>query len=223
MTAANAALEADLFYEWGKEKPLRHDPIKAIVAPRPIGWISTLDPEGRPNLAPFSFFNNLSSTPPTVVFSSESESDSLDNAEASGEFVCNFVSLELSAQMNATSEGFDPGVNEFEVAGLETAPCRLVKPPRVAQAPAALECKVLQVLTLKDLDGQPLRARMVFGQVVGVHIRREFITDGRFDTAKAQPVVRCGYLSDYAVVKTLFEMPRPRFTPRQLTGKRDAR
>ncbi len=214
--------DADLFYEWGKEKPLRHDPIKAIVAPRPIGWISTLDRDGRPNLAPFSFFNNLSSTPPTVVFSCETETDSCDNAEATGEFVCNFVSLDLAQQMNVTSEGFPPGVNEFEMAALEAAPCRLVKPPRVAQAPAALECKVLKAMNLTALDGQTLRARMVFGQVVGVHIRHEFITNGRFDTAKAQPVVRCGYLSDYAVVKEMFELPRPRFTPRQLTGKRDA-
>jgi len=218
-----ATFEDDLFYEWGKEKPLRHDPIKAIVAPRPIGWISTVDPQGRPNLAPYSFFNNFSSSPPIVAFSSEIESDSVDNAEATGEFVFNLVSLDLVSLMNASSEGFPPGVSEFDMAAIEMAPSRLVRPPRVAASPAALECKTLQVLQLKDLDGKPIRARMVLGQVVGVHIRKEFLVNGQFDTAKAQPVARCGYLADYAVVKELFELPRPRFTARQLTGKRDAR
>jgi flavin reductase (DIM6/NTAB) family NADH-FMN oxidoreductase RutF len=218
-----ATIDQDLFYEWGKEKPLRHDPIKAIVAPRPIGWISTVDRQGRPNLAPYSFFNNFSSSPPIVAFSSEIESDSVDNAEATGEFVFNLVSLDLARVMNGSSEGFPPGVSEFQEVAIERAPSRLVKPPRVAASPAALECKTLQVLQLKDLDGRPIRARMVLGQVVGVHIRKEFLTNGQFDTAKAQPVARCGYLADYAVVTELFELPRPRFTPRQLTGKRDAR
>jgi len=217
-----APFESDLFYEWGKEKPLAHDPIKAIVAPRPIGWISTVDAQGRTNLAPYSFFNNFSSSPPIVAFSSEIESDSVDNAAATGEFVFNLVSLELANVMNATSEGFSPGVSEFDMAGIAWAPSRLVRPPRVAASPAALECKTLQVLQLKDVNDKPVRARMVLGQVVGVHIRKEFLTNGQFDTAKAQPLARCGYLADYAVVKELFEMPRPRFTPRQLTGKRDA-
>lgn len=217
-----SAVDTDLFYEWGKEKPLSHDPIKAIVAPRPIGWISTVDAQGRSNLAPYSFFNNFSSSPPIVAFSSEIESDSVDNAAATGEFVFNLVSLDLAQAMNGSSEGFSPGVSEFDMVGIEWAPSRLVKPPRVAASPAALECKTLQVLQLKDLNGNPLRARMVLGQVVGVHIRKEFITNGQFDTAKAQPLARCGYLADYAVVKEIFEMPRPRFTQRQLTGKRDA-
>jgi flavin reductase (DIM6/NTAB) family NADH-FMN oxidoreductase RutF len=216
-------MDGDLFYEWGKEKPLPHDPIKAIIAPRPIGWISTVDAEGRANLAPYSFFNNFASSPPIVAFSSEIESDSVDNAEATGEFVFNLVSHDLGHVMNGSSEGFPPGVSEFDEVAIPSAPSRLVRPPRVAASPAALECRTLQVIRLHDIDGKPVRAKMVLGQVVGVHIRREFLTDGRFDTAKAQPLGRCGYLADYAVVKELFEMPRPRFTPRQLTGKRDAR
>jgi flavin reductase (DIM6/NTAB) family NADH-FMN oxidoreductase RutF len=215
-----ASDEDDLFYVWGQEKPLAHDPIKAIVAPRPIGWISTVDAQGRTNLAPYSYFNNFSGNPPIVAFASEIKSDSVENATATGEFVFNLVSYELAQVMNATSEGFEHGVSEFEQAGVEWVPSRLVKPPRVAASPAALECRTTQVVQLLDFDGNPTRARMVLGQVVGVHIRRPFLTaSGRFDTAKAQPVGRCGYLGDYAVVTELFEMRRPRLTERQTSGR----
>src|SRR5690606_13250838 len=126
-----------------------------------------------------------------------------------GEFVFNLVSASLAHQMNATSEGVPPEVNEFELAGLEAAPCRIVKAPRVAASPASMECKVLQIIPLHDIDGNQTNATLVLGQVVGVHINSDYLVDGRFDTAKAQPLARCGYLSDYAVVHELFDMPRP--------------
>jgi flavin reductase (DIM6/NTAB) family NADH-FMN oxidoreductase RutF len=198
------------FYEPAQGHGLAHDPIKAIVAPRPIGWISTVDTAGAVNLAPYSFFNAFSSRPPIIGFSSEKLSDSLANAQATGEFVFNLATASLAEAMNATSAAVAPGVDEMVLAGLEAAPCRIVRAPRVAASPASLECRVLQVLHLHDLDGVPTRSHLVLGQVVGVHIDRAFLTEGRFDTARAQPLARCGYLADYTVVREMFEMPRPR-------------
>ena len=201
--------DATHFYDPREGHGLPHDPFKAILAPRPIGWISSLDEQGRVNLAPYSFFNGFSSNPPIVAFGSEGPKDSLRNVEATGEFVCNFVSRELAEAMNETAAPLPHGENEMLRAGLESAPSTRVRPPRVARAPAALECKLLQVVALSDVEGRPLRARMVIGQVVGVHIRREFLKDGIFDTAAAHPVARCGYRGDYAEVTGLFEMLRP--------------
>ncbi len=197
-----------MFYEPRKGHGLKYDPFKAIVAPRPIGWISTVDREGRPNLAPYSFFNAMGSPPPIVAFSSGGMKDSAANAAATGEFVFNLCSLSQAEAMNATSESVPHGVSEFTLAGIAMAPCRLVRPGRVADSPAALECKVLQVLQLRDLDGRPTDSHVVFGQVVGVHIDPRFLRDGRFDTAAAQPLARCGY-HDYAAVTQIFEMVRP--------------
>lgn len=197
-----------MFYEPKLGHGLPHDPFKAIVAPRPIGWISTLDEAGRPNLAPYSFFNAVGSAPPIVLFSSELLKDSARNAQATGEFVCNFASAALAEPMNVSSAAVPPQVDEFELAGLAKAPCRIVRPPRVAVAPAALECKVLQVIHLRDLEGRATERYVVFGQVVGVHIDEAYITNGRFDTAKASPLARCGY-KDYAAVTAVFEMTRP--------------
>ena len=197
------------FYETAQGHGLAFDPIKAIVAPRPIGWISSVDADGRVNLAPYSFFNAFSSRPPIVGFSSEKLSDSLHNAQATGEFVFNLVTADLAEVMNATSEAVAPEIDEMQLAGIEAAPCRLVRAPRVAASPASFECKVLQVIHLHDLDGKPTRSHLVLGQVVAVHIDKAYLRDGRFDTAKAQPLARCGYLSDYAVVRELFDMPRP--------------
>lgn len=197
------------FYEPAKGHGLAFDPLKAIIAPRPIGWISSVDAAGRVNLAPYSFFNAFGARPPILGFSNEIQSDSLRNVRETGEFVFNLVSESLAQQMNATSEGVPPEINEFELAGLEAAPCRLVKAPRVAASPASMECKVLQIIPLHDLDGKQTNATLVLGQVVGVHINSDYLVDGRFDTAKAQPMARCGYLSDYAVVRQLFDMPRP--------------
>jgi flavin reductase (DIM6/NTAB) family NADH-FMN oxidoreductase RutF len=199
----------DYFYEPARGHGLPHDPFKAIVAPRPIGWISTRDRDGRVNLAPYSFFNAFSGKPPIVGFCSEGRKDSVRNAEATGEFVANFVSQSLAAAMNQTSAVVPSDVDEFALAGLTQAPCRIVAAPRVADAPAALECKVLQIIQLHDLDGQPLESYLTLGQVVGVHIRRAFLHDGRFDTAAAQPIARAGYRGDYFAMGELFEMLRP--------------
>src|SRR5262249_30353002 len=133
--------------------PLPFDPFKAIIAPRPIGWISTVDTEGRPNLGPYSFFNAVASRPNMIGFSSGSLKHSARNARDTGEFVFNLVSLELSEQMNLTSEAVAAGVDEFQRAALATAPCRLVKPPRVAAAAAALECKLVSCTELADMHG----------------------------------------------------------------------
>jgi flavin reductase (DIM6/NTAB) family NADH-FMN oxidoreductase RutF len=197
------------FYEPAHGHGLAHDPFKAIIAPRPIGWISTISAGGVVNLAPYSFFNAFSSRPPIIGFSSEKLGDSLANARDTGEFVFNLVTEDLAQAMNATSASVGPEINEFELAGLEQAPCRLVRAPRVAASPASLECQVLQVIDLTDLDGAPTQSHLVLGQVVGVHIDPAFIVDGRFDTAGARTLARCGYLADYVVVSELFKLRRP--------------
>jgi flavin reductase (DIM6/NTAB) family NADH-FMN oxidoreductase RutF len=197
-----------MFYETCNRPPLPHDPFKAIVAPRPIGWISTIDAQGRHNLAPYSFFAALASNPPIVGFSSEGRKDTPANAMATREFVFNLVTAPLALAMNATSAHVPHGVNEFDLSGLEMAPCKLVRPGRVARSPAALECKVVHTLELHDVDGQPTDRHVVIGQVVGVHIDERYLKDGRFDTAAAQPLARCGY-RDYATVTEIFELLRP--------------
>ncbi len=197
-----------MFYEPKTGHGLPHDPFKAIVAPRPIGWISTVDKQGRNNLAPYSYFNAISTRPPMVAFSSESLKDSCRNAMATGEFVCNLATAALAEGMNMSSATVPAEVDEFELAKLATAPCRLVRPLRVAASPAALECKVLDVVHLRDLDGRELNHYLTMGQVVGVHIDERYLTDGLFDTARAVPLARCGY-HDYAAVKEVFAMLRP--------------
>jgi flavin reductase (DIM6/NTAB) family NADH-FMN oxidoreductase RutF len=197
------------FYDPREGHGLPHDPFKAIVAPRPIGWISTVDAAGRVNLAPYSFFNAFSTTPPIVGFSSEGRKDSLVNAEATGEFVCSLATHDLAEEMNRTSAPVAAGVDEMRLAGLEPAPSRHARPPRVARSPAALECRVLQIVRLSDLGGRPLDNYLVLGQVVGVHLDRAYLKDGRFDTAAARPIARCGYRGDYAAVDSVFEMIRP--------------
>ncbi len=197
------------FYETRLGHGLPHDPFKAILAPRPIGWVSTVDRDGLVNLAPYSFFNGFNSNPPIVGFSSEGRKDSVSNAEATGEFVCNMVTRDLAELMNATSANVSRDINEMALVGLEPAVSTLVKPPRVARAAAAFECKVVQIIPLHDLAGAGLDSFLVLGQVVGVHINPTFLVNGRFDTAAARPVARCGYRGDYAEVTSLFEMVRP--------------
>ena len=199
-----------MFYEPDKRdrSVLRHDPFKAIVAPRPIGWITSVDADGRINLAPYSFFNGVNSRPPLVMFASEGRKDSVTNIEATGEFVCNLATWDLREAMNATSAPLPHGVNEMERAGLTAGPSRLVRAPRVAEAPCALECRLLRILTLDDLAGRPTDCHVVFGQVVGVHIDDHFIKDGLLDTAAMQPIARCGY-DEYAAVESVFSMVRP--------------
>jgi len=199
-----------MFYDARKnDHGLPHDPFKAIVAPRPIGWITSSNGKGDINLAPYSFFNGVASRPPLVMFASEGRKDSLAFIEENGEFVCNLATWDLRDAMNATSAPLPRGANEMAHAGLAAAPSRLVKPPRVAASPCALECKLLQIVSLSDLDGRPVNSHIVFGQVIGVHIDDRYIKDGLLDSAAMRPIARCGY-QNYAVVETMFSMRRPR-------------
>ncbi|MFC7475227.1 flavin reductase family protein [Dankookia sp. GCM10030260] len=209
-----------MFYEPRNGHGLPHDPFKAIVAPRPIGWISSLDAQGRPNLAPYSFFNAVHSSPPMLAFTSESMKHSAANAIASGEFVFNLCTRPLFDAMNVSSGALAEGESEFAAAGLEEAPCRVVKAPRVAAAPAALECRVVHSMRLHDVDGVALQGWIIIGQVVGVHIDEAYLRDGRFDTAAAQPLARCGY-RDYATVTELFEALRPTDAGAYAAGQKD--
>src|SRR3979411_2959345 len=165
-----------MFYDTAKNNHgLPRDPFKAIVSPRPIGWITSMSAKGEINLAPYSFFNAVSDAPPIVLFSSEGPKDSLVFVEETKEFVCSLATLALRTPVVETSEQFTLGVNEMEQSGLTPAPCRLVRPPRVAASPCALECKLLQIIDLEDLQGEPTKRFVAFGQVVGVHIDDRFI------------------------------------------------
>ncbi len=197
------------FYEPSKGHGLSHNPFKAIIAPRPIGWISTRDRQGRVNLAPYSFFNAFSETPPILGFSSYGRKDSLRNAEETGEFVFNLATRPLADAMNLTSVVLARGVDEFVLAGLTPAPCRNVAAPRVEESPASMECKLLQIVPIIDLDGNQSNCFLVLGQVVGVHLDPACLKDGLFDMAAAQTIARCGYQSDYVEVTSLFQMLRP--------------
>ena len=197
------------FYEPARGHGLPHDPFKAIVAPRPIGWISTRDKQGQVNLAPYSFYNAMGEKPPIVGFSSNGYKDSIRNIEETGEFVANLVTKALVEAMNTTSAAVSHTVDEMKLAGLAPASCHLVAAPRVAAAPAALECKLLQIVHLHDIEGKPLEQYLVLGQVIGVHIASEYLKDGIFDLVAAQPIMRAGYRGDYVEISATFEMLRP--------------
>ena len=199
-----------MFYEPEKRDKalLPHDPFKAIVAPRPIGWITSMSAKGEVNLAPYSFFNGVNSRPNLVMFASEGHKDSVAFIEETGEFVCSLATYALRDAMNETAAPLARGINEMVRAGLEPAPSRMVKPPRVAASPCALECKMTRIVPMQSHDGEPLDCHVVFGQVVGVHIDDRFIVDGLLDTAAMQPIARCGY-DQYAMVDSVFAMQRP--------------
>lgn len=199
-----------MFYETAANRHgLSHDPFKAIVSPRPIGWIGSLAKDGSYNLAPYSFFNAISDTPKLVMFSSSGHKDSVANIEETGVFTANFVSRDLADKMNMTSISAPRGESEFEIAGLTPVVGTLVAAPFVAEAYAALECKVTEMFQPKTLTGDLSESYMVIGQVVGIHIREEAIRDGRFDMAKVRPIGRMGYM-DYCNSGDVFEMFRPR-------------
>ena len=196
-----------MFYDTAKnDHGLPRDPFKAIVAPRPIGWITSMSAKGEINLAPYSFFNAVSDEPPIVIFASDGVKDSVAFVEETKEFVCSLATFDLRDAVVKTGIEFPRGVNEMKEAGLDPAPCRLVRPPRVAASPCALECKLLQIVHLTELDGASHR-HVVFGRVVGVHIDDRFLNNGRLDTAAMQPIARCGY-ADYAVLDKVFQMAR---------------
>lgn len=203
-----------MFYEPAKRNHgLPRDPFKACVVPRPIGWVTTQDRQGRVNLAPFSFFNAVAGDPPMVCWApgglkgDGSVKDSLAFAREGGEFTCNLATWDLREQMNLTSAGLAVGENEAAHAGLTLVPAVLVKPPRVKESPIHLECRVWQILDLpSDRNGEP--NNLVIGTVVGVHIDEAVLTDGFVDLKKARPIARLGY-KDYTVVETIFAMDRP--------------
>jgi flavin reductase (DIM6/NTAB) family NADH-FMN oxidoreductase RutF len=198
-----------VFYEPRKgNHGLPHDPFKALVAPRPIGWITSMSVAGDINLAPYSFFNAFQARPHLVGFASDGRKDSVVNVEETGEFVCNFVTEDLWHEMNATSAPLPRGVSEMRHAGLEAAPSTLVKPPRVARAAGALECRWTETIHLKDADGRPSEAYLVCGEVIGIHIDDRFIVEGRVRTAAMRLMARLGY-RDYAVVERTMELARP--------------
>lgn len=192
---------------------LARDPIKALIVPRPIGWISTVSLDGVVNLAPFSFFNAVCHPPPVVMFCANSApdgrglKDSRRNAEETGQFVVNLATWELREEMNKSSAPVAPEIDEFDIAGLTAEPSELVKPPRVAQSPAHLECEYLQTVELPPaVPG--LSNAIVLGRVIGVHIDERVITDGYVDITKLKPIARLGY-AEYAVIGEAFTMARP--------------
>lgn len=202
-----------MFYEPRKRNHgLPHDPFKSCVVPRPIGWITSLDGQGNVNLAPYSFFNALSTDPPFVMFANNGalprgKKDTILNIETTKEFVCNLATWDVRFEMSETSAPAPFGTNEMTLAGLEAEPSALVKPPRVKAAPIHLECVHWKTIELPSSHPKVYNA-MVIGEVIGVHIRDEVLTDGIVDIAKIKPVARLGY-KDYAVVERPFTMLRP--------------
>ncbi|WP_260597608.1 flavin reductase family protein [Sphingomonas endolithica] len=195
------------FYEPVNGHGLAHDPLNAIVAPRPIGWISTLNAAGVRNLAPYSFFNLFNYRPPLIGFSSMGWKDSVANVAATGEFVWNLVTRPLAEAMNASAT--DLKADEFDHAGIDAAPSRLVAPPRVAASPVAFECKLTQLIRLETKEGRELDQWLVLGEAVGIHIDPALIEDGIYQTARANPISRGGGPADYFEVGELFKMGRP--------------
>jgi len=203
-----------MFYACDRPDPrLSVNPFKACIVPRPIGWISTVDAVGVPNLAPFSFFNAISEQPPMVMFCANGqhveggEKDSVKNARETGEFVVNLATWDLRYAVNESSAEVARSVDEFELAGLTPAPCNRVRPPRVAQSPISLECVVCDIYELPSEEPEDM-GRMVMGRVLGIHIADEAIVQGRVSVAKLHPIARLGY-SEYARIEEIFKMIRP--------------
>ncbi len=199
-----------MFYRPQDGHGLPHNPFNAIVSPRPIGWISTRDSDGRANLAPYSFFNAVAYFPPQVMFASTSAKadqdgtkDSVANIRATGIFCVNVVEEAATDAMNISSGDYPADTDEFAQAGLDAVPCETIDCMRVGGAPASLECRMTQIVELEGVHNF-----LVLGEVTGVHIRDDCLVDGRFDVTKFRMLSRLGY-RDYAVVKDLFELKRP--------------
>ena len=189
----------------------KHDPFKALVAPRPIGWISTISSEGTLNLAPYSFFNAVAARPNYVMFTSVERKDSLRNIEDNGEFACSLSTWDTREGMNMSSAPVDYLADEFALANLKTAPSQFVKPPRVARAPAALECKHWKTIEMPDVvPGGDEGHFVIIGQVIGIYIDDKYIHEGIVSTAEMRPLARMGYM-DYGVItpETTFVLERP--------------
>lgn len=199
-----------MFYEPANGHNLPHNPFNAIITPRPIGWISTRSSGGSDNLAPYSFFNGVAYAPPQVMFASTASKsdqaegkDSVCNAIETGFFCVNIVEYQMRNEMNVTAEHFPKDVDEFERARVTKAECRTIPCSRVANAPANLECRVVEKI---NLPGQS--NLVVFGEVTGVHLRDDCLVDGKFDVMRYQPLARMGY-RDYARIAEQFELLRP--------------
>lgn len=206
-----------MFYRTDQKHGLKHNPFYALVAPRPIGWISTLDRDGRANLAPYSFFNGVSYAPPQVIFSGGQRparrgeaapmKDSVINARETGEFVVNIATWDLREAMNATAAPLPVGADEFELAGLTKERAELVKPPRVKESPVHLECLTVALYPTLSVAGyQP--NMIVLGKVIGIHIDERVLTDGIVDQKKLKLIGRLGG-HDYVRVGDVFTMMRP--------------
>lgn len=204
-----------MFYLADQPHGLRSNPLNAIVVPRPIGWISTLDRDGRANLAPYSFFNAVAYRPPQVMFSATGAhergglKDSIANIEATGEFVVNLATWELRDAVNGSSIAGPHGYDEFVHAGLTKAPAETVKAPRVAESPVHLECVLSQLVEL-EAPSPDRPNRMVIGRVVGIHIADHVIVDGVVDIVRLDPISRLGY-DQFARIRETFTMTRPRW------------
>ena len=199
-----------MFYNTEVGHDLPHDPFKAIVSPRPIGWISTIDNEKNVNLAPYSFFNAVADNPPMIMFSitgqkkNISSKDTLQNIIETKCFVVNIVSKDLLNQMNQTSGNYPKNTDEFVLANLEKTNCVYIDVPRVKKSPASLECKLYKILKLPGFSNN-----MVIGEVVGVHINENILKNGIFDILAYDPIARLGY-KDYTHVSSKFELERPK-------------
>jgi len=198
------------YYEPAKGHGLPHDPFNAIVGPRPIGWISSHDSEGRLNLAPYSFFNAFNYIPPIIGFCSVGRKDSLNNIEQTGEFVWNLATRPLAEQMNQSCAAVAADVDEFVLSGLTPTASRIVGVPRVGESPVAFECKVSQIIQLKRADQELIPSWLILGEVVAVHIAEHLLKDGIYDTAAGEPILRGGGPQDYFELGNLFKMARPR-------------
>jgi len=188
--------------------------LTGVIVPRPIAFVSTVSNNGVVNLAPFSFFNAVSSSPPTVVIGISrnagwKEKDTLANIEATGEFVVNIVVDDIAESMNATAAEFPADVDEFEIAGLTQAKSTLIKPPRVAETPVALECRLNQVVQIGSGSSE---SGLVIGDIALVHIRDDIINGHRIDQQKLRPTGRLAG-SMYCHTLDVFEMVRPAYSP----------
>lgn len=207
-TAADGRIHS---YQPARGHGLKHDPFNAIIGPRPIGWISSRAPDGTLNLAPYSFFNALNYKPPLLGFSSIGHKDSVANIERTGEFVWNLATRALAEAMNRTSATVPSDVDEFALGGLTPLASQIVQPPRVAESPVTMECKLARIIQLHGFDQKPVPSFFVIGEVVAVHIDAALIVDGVYDTAAARPILRAGRWGDYAEItpEAMFIMSRP--------------